>query len=137
LGHWNYRVIKDHNSTDEDPFYHIHEVYYDEDDGSIRNCTSPVEVCAESVDGLRWVLSSMLAALDKPVLTDNDFPGRTPQMSRDECHSIANAAAETLADCIIAFNEQHGIETKQDRKGIIGDWIVEVMHTLYDRYVII
>lgn len=47
--------------------YEIHEVFY-KDDGKKSWTDEPAAPGSETLDGLRWVLTSMLKALDKPVL---------------------------------------------------------------------
>ncbi|NJO61077.1 MAG: hypothetical protein HC836_23285 [Richelia sp. RM2_1_2] len=77
---WNYRVVSKpntcHLTKDEEPYFcGIHEVYYDTD-GNITACTeNPVEVVGSDMEEIRWVLSKMSEALDKPVLNwDTDIP---------------------------------------------------------------
>ena len=69
---WNHRVMRIvHN--DDAPIYGIHEVYY-HDDGTPRAYSSePVDVSADDIEGLKWTLEMMLAALSKPVLSPSDF----------------------------------------------------------------
>lgn len=72
---WNHRVIKQaYLCYDEyETIFGIHEVYYNED-GSLRNYTTdPVAPIGADMDELRWTLEKMLMALDKPVLTHEDF----------------------------------------------------------------
>jgi len=77
---WNYRVFKTihENSTE----YDIREIYYES--GNDKNPTAytadPVkpeafweDVNSTPIDDLRWQLEQMLEALDKPVLTEQDF----------------------------------------------------------------
>jgi uncharacterized membrane protein len=57
-------------------WYAIHEVYYKDDEVNDLTVTSndvgytkePIEVRAENIDQLRWVLEEMLKSLDKPIL---------------------------------------------------------------------
>jgi predicted RNase H-like HicB family nuclease len=74
---WNYRVIKIYDPTVEQ-WLEIHETQYD-DAGNPQSYSRKVdkhagEVGSETVDGLRWVLDRMREALDKPILTAEDFP---------------------------------------------------------------
>ena len=76
---WNYRVMRHQPNPargEREVWYAIHEVFYRNDAVDDRTVDSsetgyteePVAVVADDVDGLRWVLEQMLAALDKPVL---------------------------------------------------------------------
>ena len=75
---WNHRVVRTvHQSArGERVTYAIHEVHYPHqgDDTPVAMTENPVAPVAESLDGLRWTLTRMLEALDKPVLTEADFP---------------------------------------------------------------
>jgi hypothetical protein len=72
--HWNHRVVRrvfhadgDHKEIE----YAIHEAHYETKGASSGRClitTEAVPVAADSIEGLRWVLTKMLEALDKPVL---------------------------------------------------------------------
>ncbi len=73
---WNFRVIK--TKVEGDPFiefeYGIHEVYYNLETGKPNGYHSkPRRVDAETIEELKWTLNKMLEALDKPVLTKEDF----------------------------------------------------------------
>ncbi len=63
MSYWNYRVV----SKIEEGLG-IHEVHYD-DDGAIEFLSeSAVDVIAEDVEGLKWVLHHMEANLALPVI---------------------------------------------------------------------
>ncbi|SER48441.1 hypothetical protein SAMN05216409_12717 [Pseudomonas lutea] len=74
---WNFRVMR-HAPTPEsnEEFLAIHEVYYSDDHteeteeqmAKLGYTSNPVSVTGESVESLRWTLTRMLEALDKPVL---------------------------------------------------------------------
>jgi hypothetical protein len=70
---WNHRVVK--RTFNDEVFYGIHEVYYD-DDGTINGCTmEPVAIQEESVEDLEVTLTRMLQCAVKPVLDfDTDIP---------------------------------------------------------------
>jgi hypothetical protein len=79
---WNYRVVK--ITEDDDDYFAIHEVYYNED-GSIRVMTeSPVPVGGESVDSLRSSLQMMMSCLDKDVLVENEIKFIDPDADNAE-----------------------------------------------------
>jgi hypothetical protein len=84
MSNWNHRVVRRvHIGGDVE--YAIHEAYYDTDDAGNKVCTGftmePVDVSAVSKESLLWILESMLAALQKPVL---DY------QTRKEIHDAPN-----------------------------------------------
>jgi hypothetical protein len=70
MGHWNHRVVKrTYPAPSNETCYQIHEAYYGLDGDNKPSITAnPVDVSAESVEGLREVLKQMLLALNTPVL---------------------------------------------------------------------
>ena len=67
MSHWNHRLIR-RGGPGEDPWYRIHEVYYD-DSGKISGWTiDPVEPFGETVEEIRQELEAMLRACGEPVL---------------------------------------------------------------------
>lgn len=71
---WNYRVIRHVKNNEE--FYHVHEVYYDDNGTPTMVSTEPIAPYAESVEDLKWVLERMLEALDKPILDYEYFKNK-------------------------------------------------------------
>ncbi len=70
---WNHRVMRFSNDSEE--WFGVHEVYYHED-GRLRGYTTEaVNVMGETVEELRAILERMLASLNKPILTADDFKG--------------------------------------------------------------
>lgn len=70
---WNHRVMKSYPANQEDAWYSIREVYYDENgkvDGYTQDAIDPG---SDSIEGLREVLCRMLLALDKPVLVEDEM----------------------------------------------------------------
>ena len=69
IAHWNFRVVKTGDMLS------IHEVHYGSgDDAHPIGCsTNPTPVLSEDIEGIKWVLNAMLDALNKPILTDEDF----------------------------------------------------------------
>ena len=64
---WNYRLVK--TVVDGEPFYAIHEAYYDIDDDKATHITeNPVAARGDSIDDVKWALERMQAALEKPPL---------------------------------------------------------------------
>jgi len=56
--------------VDSDYYYAFHECFYHKPTDTVpHSCTeNPVNVSAETMEGLKWVLERMTAALAKPVL---------------------------------------------------------------------
>lgn len=71
---WNYRVIE-YVEPEDDPWWAIHEVYYDDDGKPIRYTEEPAwAMSLEDMGGsLSWVLDRMRDALSRPVLKESDF----------------------------------------------------------------
>ena len=78
---WNYRVVQQGPSLDET--YAIHEVYYHEDGRPRSAALRPADAFSGSLEGLRWQLEQMTLALDKPVLTEEDFGPAKPSVPND------------------------------------------------------
>lgn len=68
---WNHRVVK-HTHEDEEA-YHVHEAYYDDSGNATSITANPVAPMGGTVDELRAELELFKAALDKPVLSYEDF----------------------------------------------------------------
>jgi hypothetical protein len=67
---WHHRVIK-HTSGIGETYYGVHEVYHglDKDHPDALAWTDePVRVMGDTIDDLRWTLTKMLEALDRPVI---------------------------------------------------------------------
>lgn len=76
---WNYRVFKesftskDGETEDE---YTLREVYYEEDGITPKSYTSdPMEPYGNTLEELKADLGYMALALDKPILTKENFNG--------------------------------------------------------------
>lgn len=80
MSHWNHRVIcfkyEDAKPDEPQSFFTICETHYD-DQGRPFGYSEPEHnpLHSESPSELRVTLERMLAALDKPVLTDDDMTG--------------------------------------------------------------
>ena len=70
---WNYRVLaREYNG---EPYYSIHEVYYDEDGNPNGYVDQVASVNGEDISSIRWSLNKMKEALNKTVLWHGDkFP---------------------------------------------------------------
>ena len=70
---WTYRLVR-HQVPASQPELAIHEVYF-EPGGQPHTIThNPAQVWASDLEGVKWVLSKMLDALDKPILDADQFP---------------------------------------------------------------
>jgi hypothetical protein len=67
---WNYRVM----TLNKGESYGIHEVYYREDGALWMYSANEISPYGEDIDELRKNLKWMTDALEKPVLTPQDFP---------------------------------------------------------------
>lgn len=67
---WNYRVM----TLNRGESYGIHEVYYDDKGCPNAYTENDMKPFGENIDELRNDLKWMLAALDKPILTPQEFP---------------------------------------------------------------
>ena len=67
FGHWNHRVVN--RSTEDETWYTIEEVYYDDDD-TIRGHTDGLRVGGESIEELRETLERMLRCLEQPIIKE-------------------------------------------------------------------
>jgi hypothetical protein len=74
---WNYRVMSRNyavpGSNEPETVFEIHEVYFDLDketseETRLSPTVDPITPGSDSLEGLRWELEHMLAALDRPVL---------------------------------------------------------------------
>ncbi len=76
MKHWNYRVIKKHDSKSENTSYQIHEIYYRED-GIIDAWTeSPVQPYGDTSQELQEDIRFFLQAFRHPVLELRPVDGK-------------------------------------------------------------
>ena len=80
--HWNYRVFKFADRCAEEAF-EIREVYYDDQGNPTGYTEGESAPLGMTIDELRSDLGYMLRALDKPILTEADFPN-TQEEDEDE-----------------------------------------------------
>ena len=67
---WNHRVFRKLYPAHDYAEYTLRETIYD-DTGKVEGWTlDAIAPSSDTVEGLRWVLTKMLEALDKPVLED-------------------------------------------------------------------
>lgn len=65
--HWNHRVVRRRTTGPAEVSYAIHECHYT--DGKLEMLTvDATPAYGEDLEGLRWSLTKMLEALDKPVV---------------------------------------------------------------------
>jgi hypothetical protein len=71
---WEYRVVKYVTTIplgDRDISYAIHSVYYDENIDIANISEKPQYPISDDLDGLKWTLSKMVEACNKPVIDYN------------------------------------------------------------------
>lgn len=71
---WNYRVIE--NDLAEEPIYHVHEVYYDEDDNIEAYVAEPAVAMGQGDQGIMELMANygnMIEAVGKPFLKLSDL----------------------------------------------------------------
>jgi len=69
---WNYRILE-HKNADGSSWFAIHEVYYDEA-GTPKSCSEePCFAHGEDAETLITDMNYMMKALNKPVLSYNEF----------------------------------------------------------------
>lgn len=72
--YWNYRVVNVQDDPEEDPFYEICEVFYDDKDepAGWARCNA----MGEDMQTLAECLKMMAKALNHPTLEPEDFIGK-------------------------------------------------------------
>jgi len=70
--YWNHRVIKKLDYVGE-PYYEIHEVYYNGNHTIQAITVHPVNPYGESIESLRKVLNWMLKCTERPILVENEI----------------------------------------------------------------
>ena len=69
MHHWNYRVVHEYYTAQDEHGYTIREVYYEDMEEKVINCYSDlIDPYGSSIDELRNDLSYMSSALAKPIL---------------------------------------------------------------------
>lgn len=74
MTYWNYRVVNVVEEPDDEPFYEICEVFYDENDDPAGWCKS--NACGEDMQILAECMKLMAKALNQPTLEPHDFIGK-------------------------------------------------------------
>jgi hypothetical protein len=74
MTYWNYRVVNVEDNPNEDPFYEVCEVFYDENDDPAGWCKS--NICGEDMQTLAECMKLMAKALNQPTLEPEDFIGK-------------------------------------------------------------
>lgn len=75
MGTWEYRVVEKvagRSHMDDAIWYEIMEVYYD-DDGNLDATSDKICPAGDSVEDLREDLELMLLAINKPVISYEEF----------------------------------------------------------------
>lgn len=74
MTYWNYRVVNVEDRPDEEPFYEVCEVFYDENDEPAG--WTRTSVCGEDEQTLTDCIKLMAKALTHPALNPEDFIGK-------------------------------------------------------------
>ncbi len=70
--YWNHRVVEKRDYFNE-PYFEIHEVYYNIDHTIHAMTVHPISPYGDSVENLKMVLGWMLTCTDRPVLVDGEI----------------------------------------------------------------
>ena len=72
---WNYRVVCHRHQVEgkEEVSYSIHEVYYDSNGTATAYSENPISLWSNVYDDLRWDLTELQKALEKPTLEASSF----------------------------------------------------------------
>lgn len=75
MAHWNHRVIrkKIQNGSEQEDWYGIHEVYYDDDEEIEGVTEKAIAPGGSTLEELKNELQRMIKCLDKGILEDQDF----------------------------------------------------------------
>lgn len=92
---WNHRVFA--NEHKGEVYFTIHETYYNKK-GIPNGYTESKTIGAEDIKGLRWTLNKMKEALEKPILSINNFPKeyKKPVLISDTATNKAEKAITTI-----------------------------------------
>lgn len=74
MTYWNYRVVNVEDQPDEEPFYEVCEVFYDENDDPAG--WAKANICGEDMQSLYECTKLMAKALNLPTLEPEDFIGK-------------------------------------------------------------
>ena len=74
MTYWNYLVVNVVEEPDDEPFYEVCEVFYDENDDPAGWCKS--NACGEDMQILAECMKLMAKALNQPTLEPHDFIGK-------------------------------------------------------------
>lgn len=72
---WNYRLCKETVNYSGESFesFTVREVYYDEDNRISSVSSDPVDIVADGIDGITWMLDKIKESLSKDVLDLNSL----------------------------------------------------------------
>lgn len=70
--YWNHRVFEKRDFHNE-PYYEIHEVYYNDDHTIMSMTVHPVSPHGQSIENLRKVLGWMLKGTNVPILIEGEI----------------------------------------------------------------
>jgi len=71
---WNIRLLA-HINDEEDVYFQIHEVYYDNENKPNAYTKEAVTIGGEDIKAIKWYLKQVNKALEKPILIAGEkFP---------------------------------------------------------------
>ena len=109
---WNYRIIKK-TTNDEEDYYKIHEVYYDENDNIMFWSEDSVDPHGLNLDELKYDLDLMYKAFDKPVLyIENDKLKEVDDLTFEVCDGLDREQAFKLIKGIDMYQEDWDFSLK-------------------------
>lgn len=89
MSYWNYRVVRTYHQKEEISTFHIHEVYYDDDDKIERWSMDPMDPFGNTFEDIQIDVEHMLEAFTRPVLTEVELDGKTI-LTEDEKGVVLN-----------------------------------------------
>jgi len=69
MGYWNHRAVKKIDYFGE-PYYEIHEVYYNDDHTIYAMTVNPISLYGESLEDLKVTLERMMRCIENPILDE-------------------------------------------------------------------
>ncbi len=140
MSHWNYRVIRKYHEESDSSTYHIHEVYYD-DENIIEGWTqSPVEPIGESLVELRNDIQYFSKAFQKPALIESINDGKEVLDFDEEVSEINSGHYPELldrswvaTDYLYQFIGSHPVVRKNRELYEIYSKAEEALSQLYQR----
>lgn len=106
MGKWNHRImVSEHEG---EPYFQIHEVYYNEKGVPVSHTKEPIGVCGDSIEEILWVLEKMGECTKKPVLWLGDkFPQEYVIKNRDNIKKIKKPFTVFNGENVYSYDNRH------------------------------